>query len=266
MFFQNTSRMSLLLRTVLRHQSNGLSGLLRTQFRSISVYSVKFNEANRKKSDSASAVTKSSNISDVDLSTDMLPFTDRVKENTKTVSYMGVILVGVAVAGVLFYACLRELLSSTSSNNVYSAAFAACIDDPRVQDALGPPIKAYGEESRRGRRQHVASLAVDRHGQPSMQVRFYIQGIRNKATVQLEKRMVISPFDLPQAFILWSVFIIFKYFQLTFIEGWPISVFLCSTRSLSAHHNHTRGQSLRNGWNSRIDAASTTNRQLKILN
>lgn len=183
--------MSLLLRTVLKHQSNGgLSCLLRSQLRTFSVTSTKFNEQNRKKNDSDSAVTRSSAASDSSVSTDVRPLGERIKENTKTASYMGVILVGVAVTGVLFYAIFRELMSSSSSNSVYSAALSTCIDDPRIQDALGSPIKGYGEETRRRRRQHVAHLVVERHGEPYMQMHFYIQGIRNKATVQLEKRLV----------------------------------------------------------------------------
>lgn len=185
----NISRMALLLRTVLRHQPNSLTCLLRRQFRPISVCSVKFNEAQRK-SDSARAVTRSTSADNANVSTDVRPIGERIKENTKTASYLGVIVVGVIVTGVLFAAIFRELLSDMSPNSIYSAALATCVDDPRIQDALGAPIKGYGEESRRRRRQHVASKVVLRHNEPYMQMHFYIQGIRNKATVQLEKRLV----------------------------------------------------------------------------
>ncbi len=33
-----------------------------------------------------------------------------------------------------------------------------CIAHPKVQDMLGEPIKAFGEETRRGRRRHVGSV------------------------------------------------------------------------------------------------------------
>lgn len=188
--------MSLLVRTILRHQSNGLSSLLCNHFRPVSVYSVKFNVAKQKQTDSESAITKSSSRNNADISTDVRPIGERIKENTKTASYMGVIVVGVAVTGVLFFAIFRELMSSTSSNSIYSAALATCIDDPRIQDAIGAPIKGYGEESRRRRRQHVAHAIVDRNGQPFMKMHFYIQGIRNKATVQLEKRLVCSTISI----------------------------------------------------------------------
>ena len=64
------------------------------------------------------------------------------------------------------------------------------LKDPRVQDSLGAPIKGFGEESRRGRRQHVAHSSFERNGVPHIRMRFYIQGIRNKATVHLESRRV----------------------------------------------------------------------------
>lgn len=78
-----------------------------------------------------------------------------VKETTKTASYLGVILLGVGITGIMFYAVVRELFSGKSPNNVYSKALDKVIADTRVQDALGEPLSGYGEENRRGRRQHV---------------------------------------------------------------------------------------------------------------
>lgn len=197
--------MSLLLRTVLKHHSNGLSCLLRTKFRPVSISAIKLNAANHQQRENSSAVTKSSASSNADVSTDVRPLGERVKENTKTASYMGVILIGVTVTGVLIFAVFRELFSSDSSNSVYSAALTICVDDPRIQDALGAPIKGYGEETRRRRRQHVAHLLVERHGEKFMQMQFYIQGIRNKATVQLEKRLVSSSIAHSLPSFYWSM-------------------------------------------------------------
>ncbi|XP_037024355.1 mitochondrial import inner membrane translocase subunit Tim21 [Bradysia coprophila] len=123
-----------------------------------------------------------------DVSTDVKPIGERIKENTKTASYMGVIVLGVGVTGALFYTVLKELWSSNSPNNIYSAALDRCVNDTRIQDQLGAPIKGYGEESRRGRRQHVAHTSFERNGIPHMRMQFYIQGIRNKATVHLEMK------------------------------------------------------------------------------
>lgn len=64
------------------------------------------------------------------------------------------------------------------------------LQDTRIQDALGVPIKGYGEETRRRRRQHVAHSVYERNGKQYIRMQFYIQGIRNKATVQCEKELV----------------------------------------------------------------------------
>ncbi|XP_055543858.1 mitochondrial import inner membrane translocase subunit Tim21 [Wyeomyia smithii] len=123
------------------------------------------------------------------VSADVKPLGERVKENTKTASYMGVILLGVGVTGILFYAIFRELFSSNSSNSIYTDALDRVKNEARVKDALGAPIKGFGEENSRGRRRHVAHTAYVRDGVQYLRMQFYIQGIRNKATVHLEKRM-----------------------------------------------------------------------------
>lgn len=80
---------------------------------------------------------------------------ETVKEATKTVSYLGVIVVGLGVTGVMLYAVLSELFSSKSPNSVYTKAAQRCCEDERVKNALGEPIQAFGEETRRGRRRHT---------------------------------------------------------------------------------------------------------------
>uniref|UniRef100_A0A1A9WXR9 Mitochondrial import inner membrane translocase subunit Tim21 n=1 Tax=Glossina brevipalpis TaxID=37001 RepID=A0A1A9WXR9_9MUSC len=122
------------------------------------------------------------------VSTDVRPLGEKIKENTKTASYVAIIVAGVGVTAVMFWTIFSELFSSTSPNNIYSSALEQVKDDPRVQDAIGAPIKGYGEESRRGRRQRVAHSTYLRNGVPHMRMQFYIQGIRSKATVHLEAR------------------------------------------------------------------------------
>lgn len=68
--------------------------------------------------------------------------------------------------------------------------FVCDFQNTRIQDLLGTPIKGYGEETRRRRRQHVAHSLYERNGKKFIRMQFYIQGIRNKATVQLEKDLV----------------------------------------------------------------------------
>lgn len=131
-----------------------------------------------------------------DLDTNVKPLGEKVKETTKTATYLGIILLGVGVTGSLFYAIFNELFSSKSPNNVYNKASKRCIADTRVEDKLGLPIKAYGEESRRGRRQHVSHLGfIGRDGRKHLRMRFYLQGSFNKGTVHLE--MIEVRFLLP---------------------------------------------------------------------
>lgn len=54
----------------------------------------------------------------------------------------------------------------------------------------GEPIKAFGEESRRGRRRHVSHAVYEQNGRKHMRMQFYIQGIRKRGTVHLEVREV----------------------------------------------------------------------------
>lgn len=248
--------MSFLLRTALRYQSNKLSCFLHTPFRSISIYSVKFTEANRKKNHTASEITRSSATNNADLSVDFRPMGQKIKENTATASYLGVIVLGVVVTVVLVVAVCRELFASTSSNRVYSAALKTCINDPRVQDALGPPIKGFGEESRRRRRQHVAHLLIDRSGETYMRMHFYIQGIRNKATVQLEKRLVMHLLHWTPIWIVRNLFLI-ENSSIEYTERRQISIFVRSTWLLPANNHHHRRQPLIIRSNVRIDTAIT---------
>lgn len=115
-------------------------------------------------------------------------FAEVVKENTKSAWYLGVIVAGVAVTAALFFSIFRELFSSKSSNNIYTKALERCKMDTRVIDALGEPIKAYGEETRRGRRGHVSHAFYEKDGVPHVRMQFYIQGIRKRGTVHLDMR------------------------------------------------------------------------------
>ncbi|XP_050486916.1 mitochondrial import inner membrane translocase subunit Tim21 [Bombus huntii] len=113
-------------------------------------------------------------------------FADVVKENTKSIGYLGVIIGGIGITAFMFYMIFDELFSNKSPNSVYSKALDRCIKHPKVTDALGEPIKAYGEESRRGRRSHISHIIFEKDGVRHMRMKFYIQGIRRRATVNLE--------------------------------------------------------------------------------
>lgn len=100
------------------------------QFYKLSVNSFSLSSLNQQQkqhSDKSDiAISKSSDQSNI--STDVRPLGERIKENTKTASYFGVILGGVVVTGGLFLAIFRELFSSSSPNSVYSDALKLCID------------------------------------------------------------------------------------------------------------------------------------------
>nr|CAH7721626.1 unnamed protein product [Callosobruchus chinensis] len=122
-----------------------------------------------------------------EVTTDVKPIGEKVKEATKTVSYLGVILIGVGVTGTLFYAVFNELFSSKSPNNIYSKAAKRCIDDSRVEDKLGYPITTYGEQTRRGRRQHVSHVTyVGKDGKKHLRMKFHLKGAYHTGTVHLD--------------------------------------------------------------------------------
>ncbi|CAG9854833.1 unnamed protein product [Phyllotreta striolata] len=122
-----------------------------------------------------------------ELDTNVKPLGEKVKETTKTVSYLGIIALGVAVTGTLFYAVFKELFSSNSPNNIYSKAVKKCIADPRVEDKLGNPISAYGEETRRGRRQHVSHVVyMGKDGRKHLRMQFHLKGSFHKGVAQLD--------------------------------------------------------------------------------
>ncbi|CAH0404925.1 unnamed protein product [Chilo suppressalis] len=131
-------------------------------------------------------LTKSKDTAEI--STDVRPLGEKIKETTKTVSYTGIILLGVGVTGVIFFYVFRELFSSNSANSIYSTALEKCKNDPRVEDALGSPIKGYGEETTRRRRTHVSHAVYEKDGVKHMRMKFYIKGIRNKAVVELDMK------------------------------------------------------------------------------
>lgn len=61
-----------------------------------------------------------------DVSTDVRPLGEKIKETTKTVSDTGIILVGVGITGIIFYYVLRELFSSNSPNSIYLTSIEKC--------------------------------------------------------------------------------------------------------------------------------------------
>lgn len=169
--------MTLLLRTIFRHQSNRLSSLLRKQFRPIDVCRINLHdERHHKKHD----------FPNIHIPTDVQPIEKRIHKKTKMYIYLGVIVVGVVAIGVSIVAIFRQFRSLYNPDIIHAAALARCINDPRVQDALGVPIKECEKQPFRH------DIVYDRGGHPFMRIEFSIEGVQGKATVQLEKRLVCS--------------------------------------------------------------------------
>lgn len=181
------SRMALILRSFNLQSRQSLSLL-----RQIALTTPRFYSKDTR------SIAKSSDRKDVG---EAKPLGERVKETAKTTSYLGVIVLGVGVTAIMFFAIFRELFSSNSPQAIYGDAFDKCKDDPRVQDALGQPIKCYGEESRRRRRTHIAHQMYQKNNRNYMRLSFHIQGIRSKATVHCEMREVRRVFDRSNIFI-----------------------------------------------------------------
>lgn len=135
----------------------------------------------------------------------MKPLGEKVKETTKTTSYLAIILVGLGITGGLIYTVFNELFSGKSPNNIYSKAAARCIEFPQVSDKLGYPISAFGEETRRGlylisteskllfylhflgRRQHVShGFYLDKDGHKHIRMKFHLKGTAHSGTAHLD--------------------------------------------------------------------------------
>ncbi|XP_063779448.1 mitochondrial import inner membrane translocase subunit Tim21 [Pseudophryne corroboree] len=111
-----------------------------------------------------------------------------VTQAGRDISYFIVALVGIGVTGGLFYVVLKELFSSSSPSKIYGNAFEKCRNHPEVIGAFGEPINAYGETTRRGRRQHVSSTEYFKGGAKCMRLKFYISGSepRMQGTVHVD--------------------------------------------------------------------------------
>ena len=102
----------------------------------------------------------------------------------------------IAIFSVLFlpvvlYTIYKELFSLDSPQGLYQLASDQCMNHPKVQDLLGEPIKAFGEESRRGRRRHVRQLRYqDDQGRNGLRVQFHLQGLRAKGLAEVDAREV----------------------------------------------------------------------------
>lgn len=114
----------LLIRSINKFRlSHQINAILKFKPRSLSVTSF-VNQKQKIQNDSA--VTPSSSSDRTDVSTDVRPLGERIKENTKTASYFGIIVFGIGVTGAILFVVFRELFATSSANNVYSDALKMC--------------------------------------------------------------------------------------------------------------------------------------------
>ncbi|XP_020284553.1 mitochondrial import inner membrane translocase subunit Tim21 [Pseudomyrmex gracilis] len=112
--------------------------------------------------------------------------TEKVTRNIKSAGYLGVIIAGVGITGAILYTLFSELFSSNSPYGVFSRARVCCMEHPKVVDLLGAPLKAYGEETRRGRRRHINHMYYIKNGIKYMRIQFYIEGTRRRGTAYVD--------------------------------------------------------------------------------
>jgi len=117
-----------------------------------------------------------------------MTFEEKVKENTKTMGYAGIMIVGLCMVGSVLWFVVRELFYSDSPSSIYSDSFKLVKSNTEVQDALGLPITCHGEETRRGWRRHVLHQEFLSDNAKLIRMKYYLNGKFRKATVTLEKR------------------------------------------------------------------------------
>lgn len=178
MFIQTCRNFSLAKSLLLRgnHRNQVVSCF--TVYQRIQTTSCNFEQENRKSLSVESNKTQ--------ISKDVKPVTERIKQTTKDAANISVILAGLGVAAVIFYAVFKEFFSSKSPTSVFTQALKKCKNDPRVTEALGAPIKGRGEMTSRGRARHVSFAEYEKNGKTYLRLKFYLRGSINSATVQCE--------------------------------------------------------------------------------
>eukprot|EP01134_Creolimax_fragrantissima_P000377 CFRG0377T1 len=110
----------------------------------------------------------------------------KVVEAGRDLSYLAIILFGCGLTGVFAYSVFGELFGGSTPQALYSKSVKRIRSDDRAKMLLGDNIKAYGEETRRGRRRHLTSQEYEVNGEVYLRMRFYVEGEHNEGTVHLE--------------------------------------------------------------------------------
>ncbi|XP_015172866.1 PREDICTED: mitochondrial import inner membrane translocase subunit Tim21 [Polistes dominula] len=126
-------------------------------------------------------------------------FVEVVKENTISAGYLVIIAAGLSILVYIGYSLLNELFSSNSPYGVYKRALKCCQEDSKVLDALGEPIKVYGEGRRR--RNHFSHGFYEQDGIVYLKLRFHMEGIRRKGIVYVEAKNVTDNYELTHIYV-----------------------------------------------------------------
>ncbi|KAK2580773.1 hypothetical protein KPH14_011508 [Odynerus spinipes] len=121
-------------------------------------------------------------------------FVEVVKKNTASAGYLVFIAISIAFSGYLFYFIFHELFSSNSPLGIYNRALERCQKDTKVLDALGEPIKVYGEGTRR--RNHFSHGFFVKDNMKYLRLKFYMEGLRRRGTVYVEAKDVSGNYEL----------------------------------------------------------------------
>ncbi|KAF7278345.1 hypothetical protein GWI33_008560 [Rhynchophorus ferrugineus] len=141
----------------------------------------------RLKSTKRNELTPSNINSNTSLDTNVRPFKEKVKESAKLSYNTGIVICGFGLVCAIMYTVISELCFSDRPNMIYNKAVKKCTNYPQVEDKLGHPITAYGEETRRGRRQHVSHITyLDKEGKSHIRMKFYLKGSVFRGTAHLD--------------------------------------------------------------------------------
>ncbi|XP_057376277.1 mitochondrial import inner membrane translocase subunit Tim21-like [Daphnia carinata] len=124
-----------------------------------------------------------------------VPLGSKVKDAGKTVWYTGIVVIGFLATGALLFAVIKELLWSESPQSVYSDALKKCTECSRMKDLLGEPITGFCDGSGRRGRTNLRHSFYVKDGVEHLQIRFYVKGIRNQATVNAVMEKTTGKFE-----------------------------------------------------------------------
>ena len=101
------------------------------------------------------------------------------------------VLAGIGITVGVLYVVFQELFAGDTPQDFFQYGSEACINNEKVQDLLGEPIKAYGVPTRRHKSKKVKHMYYqDENGKKGLRIQFDLQGLRRQAICELDAREV----------------------------------------------------------------------------